>query len=63
MRVSRNLLDTLRWTDGATVPGYIFFIPTSSAADVQAVARFADDTWTVEMRRLRNTGNAEDVRF
>lgn len=58
-----NFIDSLEWADQATVPGYVFFTPTVSAADVQAVANFADGTWTLELRRMRNTGNADDVRF
>jgi hypothetical protein len=53
----------LAWRADAMIPGYVFFWPTKSAADVEAVARFDDGVWTVELRRLRHTGNADDVVF
>ncbi len=54
---------SLGWETGATIPGYVFFEPAGSLADVQAVATFATGTWTLEMRRLRNTGNPDDQVF
>ncbi len=51
------------WTPGATVPGFINSIPWGSTADVQAVGKFDNETWTVELRRKRITGNGDDVRF
>lgn len=54
---------SFRWEGGATIPGYVYFIPDLSAANVQAVASFLAGTWTVEFRRSRNTGNADDTRF
>jgi hypothetical protein len=54
---------SLGWETGATIPGYVFFEPAGSLADVQAVAIFATGTWTLEMRRLRNTGNPDDQVF
>jgi len=49
------------WKNNATIPGYISFKPSGSAADVMSSASFADGTWTVEMRRLRHTGNGDDA--
>lgn len=54
---------SLKWLDGAVIPGYVFFAPSLSAADVQTAVAFSDGTWTVELRRLRDTGNADDVKF
>lgn len=51
----------ITWSTGATIPGYITLVPTGSAADVRAVATFFSDTWIVELRRARNTGNADDL--
>ncbi len=51
------------WTAGTTIPSYINSIPTLSAADLIAVGEYNDGTWTVEMKRKRNTGNGDDVQF
>lgn len=53
----------LGWIAGATIPGYVFFEPSGSLIDVDAIAQFADGTWTLELRRLRNTGNGDDAAF
>ncbi len=49
------------WVNGATIPGYITLVPSGSTADVRAEATFFSDTWIVELRRARNTGNADDL--
>lgn len=49
------------WIGGATIPGYITMVPAGSKADIQGVASFFSDTWIVELRRLRNTGYADDL--
>ncbi len=54
---------TVKWLDGAVIPGYIYFTPSLSVADVQGISAFSNGTWTVELRRLRDTGNADDVKF
>ncbi len=55
---------TIDWEKDATIPGYVFFEPSGSTADVQAEATFtAAGTWTVELRRLRNTSNSDDTVF
>jgi hypothetical protein len=51
------------WHDQATIPGYLMFTPNGSVADVLASSSFSDGTWTVELRRLRMTGNGDDVIF
>lgn len=51
----------IRWKNQATIPGYITFIPSGSTADVQSAATYSNGTWTVEMRRLRQTGNGDDA--
>ncbi len=53
------------WRNGATVPGYIFFAPSGSAADVRARGTFDTGTgvWTVELSRMRKTGNGDDAAF
>ena len=53
----------IKWQNGATIPGYVSFVPSGSLADVQVGAGFSGDTWTVELRRLRETGNADDAKF
>ncbi|MFH2055214.1 MAG: hypothetical protein ABIJ61_04595 [bacterium] len=53
----------LGWQSGATIPGYVFSEPTGSLADVEASARFDNGTWTLELRRARNTGSQDDGIF
>ncbi len=54
---------SLKWRKNATIPGYVYFEPSRSAADILAVGRFANGTWTVELQRRRNTGQPDDVLF
>ncbi len=54
-------VNTIDWEAGATIPGVITLQPSVSAADVRAAAVFANGTWTVELRRVRNTGHHDDV--
>jgi hypothetical protein len=49
------------WKNHATIPGYISFIPSGSTADVRSTATYDNGTWTVELRRLRQTGNGDDT--
>ncbi len=49
------------WKNHATIPGYITFIPSGSIADVRSTATYDNGTWTVELRRLRQTGNGDDT--
>jgi hypothetical protein len=51
----------MKWKNHATIPGYISFIPSGSTADVQSIATYNNGTWTVELRRLRQTGNGDDT--
>lgn len=50
---------------GHQIPANISNSPTGSRADVEAQANFNPTTnqWTLEIRRLRNTGNADDRQF
>jgi len=50
-----------KWKNHATIPGYISFIPSGSTADVRSTATYDNGTWTVELRRLRQTGNGDDT--
>jgi len=50
-----------KWRNHATIPGYISFIPSGSTADVRSTAAYDNGTWTVELRRLRQTGNGDDT--
>ena len=51
----------MKWKNHATIPGYISFIPSGSTADVRSTATYDNGTWTVELRRLRQTGNGDDT--
>jgi hypothetical protein len=55
----------LPWAAGDSFPGVFARLPTGSRADVRALAVFnaATGTWTLELKRLRNTGNADDAAF
>jgi hypothetical protein len=58
-----NFSSSIQWRQGALIPGYVYFEPARSAADVWAVGKYEDGTWTVELQRKRNTGQSDDVRF
>jgi len=47
----------------AVVPERILTAPSGSRADLEAAAKWADGTWTVEIKRPLNTGNDDDVQF
>ncbi len=50
-----------RWRNRATIPGCISFTPSGSTADIQSTSVYSNGTWTVELRRLRQTGNGDDT--
>jgi hypothetical protein len=54
---------TTGWRHGFAVPSFITTIPTQSRADIMARGKFDNGTWTVEFKRLRATGNGDDVKF
>jgi hypothetical protein len=51
------------WSRNSTIPGYMALIPYGDRADIIAASSFESPRWIVEMRRLRNTGNGNDVQF
>jgi hypothetical protein len=55
------------WDDGAKILGYVSVQPTGGRADItccsDAWSRDLKDWWTVEFRRLRNTGHGDDFQF
>lgn len=51
------------WKDGDTIPGYILKPGEGSRADVQTKGVYADGVWTVEFKRLLDTGNPDDHSF
>ena len=56
--------DSLAWASGDSFPGLFNRLPTGSRADVDVVSRWDGvDTWTLELRRARWTGNGDDVQF
>ncbi len=56
-----SFVRTLAWRAGATIPGYVYLEPSRSAANVLAVGKFSNGTWTVELQRKRRTGQADDA--
>jgi hypothetical protein len=55
------------WDDNATIYGYVTVLPLGSRADIecnpQGWAQALPEHWVVEFRRLRNTGQGDDVQF
>ncbi len=51
------------WEVGTTIPGIVSSYPSYSAGDVLAKGHFEDGIWTVEFRRVRDTGNIDDIVF
>ncbi len=45
------------------VSNIVTMIPSASRADVSVFGRFFDSEWTVEFKRARRTGNADDIEF
>jgi hypothetical protein len=48
---------------GDTVPGRIHIVPHGSRADIEGKGQYANGEWTVEIRRLLDTGNPDDALF
>ncbi len=57
------LVSDAGWLPGSVLPSFINTIPSGSAADLVAVGKYDDGTWTVELRRKRRTGNGDDAQF
>jgi hypothetical protein len=55
--------DTTGWRQGFTVPTSITTVPILSRADIMSRGKFDNETWTVEFKRLRATGNGDDAKF
>lgn len=53
------------WTEHNIVyiPGIIATIPSRSRADVMAHGTYAENSWTIEFKRARKTGNGDDLQF
>lgn len=54
---------TLAWQNGSKIAGYILKNPTASRANVETAGKYSGGVWTVEFRRLLNTGNTDDALF
>jgi hypothetical protein len=48
---------------GNVLPRFSLERPTGSRADVKAKGIWENGRWTIEFRRLLNTGNADDIQF
>ncbi len=48
---------------GAVVPERILRAPVGSRGDIEFGAKWSNGTWTVELGRDMNTGNADDIQF
>ncbi len=51
------------WNDGDTISGYVLKPNEGSRADVHAKGVYANGVWTVELKRLLDTGNSDDHSF
>jgi hypothetical protein len=49
--------ESMAFSSGDTVPGYVLRQPTGSRADIQARGVWANGIWTVELTRALDTGN------
>jgi hypothetical protein len=56
-------LDTSMLSAGDVVPGYVINRPDGSRGDIDAVGFWENGSWVVVLRRLLDTGNADDVVF
>jgi hypothetical protein len=59
---------TKQWRDNNTIPSFISISPLGGRANIECSASVksweaGSQFWTVEMRRLRNTGHGDDVQF
>ncbi|MBU1320611.1 MAG: hypothetical protein KKG33_06580 [candidate division Zixibacteria bacterium] len=59
---------SLKWPNNATIIGFVSVMPTGGRADIECSGKDswnpgAGDRWTMEFRRLRNTGHGDDVKF
>jgi len=61
--------ETANWNNDASIPGFVSVMPTGSRADIECSPSKDSwkpgegDRWVVEFRRLRQTGNGDDVKF
>lgn len=60
---SEVVIDTSLLTPGDVVPGYTINRPGGSRGDIDAVGFWNNGRWVVTLRRLLDTGNADDVIF
>jgi hypothetical protein len=51
------------WIRNSTIPGYMAMIPYGDRGNVHAASFFQAPRWTVEFKRLRNTGSGNDIQF
>ncbi len=56
------------WDDNAKIPGYVSLVPTGGRADIicsnsKLSWSAAQNQWTLEFKRARNTGHGDDVKF
>ncbi|MBD3216671.1 MAG: hypothetical protein GF310_00250 [candidate division Zixibacteria bacterium] len=51
------------WARNANVPGYMALIPYGDRASVETASTYENPRWTLEIKRLRNTGSGNDIQF
>jgi Ethylbenzene dehydrogenase len=51
------------FVEDKTIPGYMALIPYGDRGQIAAGSVFELPFWTVELRRLRNTGSGNDIQF
>ncbi|NIP44387.1 MAG: hypothetical protein GWO41_07370 [candidate division Zixibacteria bacterium] len=55
--------ENTNWSTNSTVPGYMALLPYGDRADVEAAGMYENTVWTLELKRLRNTGSGNDIQF
>ncbi len=58
-----QFVDDGSFSRNSTIPGYMALIPYGDRANVASMGLYENPRWTVEIRRLRNTGSGNDIQF
>ncbi|UCC92730.1 MAG: hypothetical protein JSW25_08710, partial [Thermoplasmata archaeon] len=61
--VDWDTFDVSTIPQGEMIPGHVLMTPDGDRADVEAKGVHDGNNWTVEFKRLRDTGSADDVAF